>query len=354
MDRRTLFKGAVATAVGLPLASLAWPAQASAADEFVGGYDVAVCEQTTNAVYLHTVDDEDWSVANRKWLWSPPSAVVGGYNTWTDLSDARFRLTTQYGWVALVTASYGKVGIVNAFDDDALLWSARPYGNPHAAERIPDVGVIVVASADPDTSFGGPGNHPTAGFLTVYAPQPGKSDDPSSLTKIDEFTFAGAHGLWYDGTYLWALGSDWLVRYAWEGSSLDFKLKDSGVRFPVVNGHSLDPDFSDSGHLLMTDGSSVRRVDKSAPNGTAPALWTPSAAGVKSYSRVHSGESFLVQARYVSNPEEFTGLTDAYGQWNRYVRFYTSDGVQAIDRTLGYYTSDAHIYKARVSSVDFS
>jgi hypothetical protein len=260
--------------------------------------------------------------------------------------------------VALVTASYGKAGVVNAFDDDALLWSARPYGNPHAIERIPDVGVVVVASADPDTGFGGPGNHPE-GFLTIYAPQPGQSDDPSTLTKIDEFTFNGAHGLWYDGTYLWALGTDWLVRYSWTGSSLDFQLHDSGVRFPVTNGHGLDPDFSNSGYLLMTDGGDTRRASKTAADGSAPPEWRPapgqtSYAGVKSLSRVHSGESFWVQARYVSDPGEFKGLDDSHGQWNRYVRFFTSAGTQGPDKDLSYYTSDGHIYKARVSSVDFS
>ncbi|WP_158835417.1 DUF6528 family protein [Streptomyces sp. NRRL S-350] len=357
MNRRSLLKGAAAAAFGAPLASLAMPTDAQAVG---GAYDVAVCEQAKNQILIHPAGT-DWTPQNRKWSWTPPTAVVNGFNTWTNLSDVRFRDTTAHGWVALVAASYGKVGMVDIGDGDALLWSARPYGNPHAIERIPGVGAVVVASSEADTGFGGPGNHPPVttteggksvtrqGFLTIYAPQAGQSDNPASLTKVDEFEFNGAHGLWYDGTYLWVLGTDLLVRYACTGSALNFRLADSGVRIPVSNGHSLDTDYRDPGYLLFTEGSAVKRLDKS---GTVPQLWTPTGAGVKSYSRTASGESFWLQAINVTDPVHFPDPDKGY--WNTYVQFFNPSGGTYFTRPLTGYGYDAKFYKARLSSVAFS
>jgi hypothetical protein len=129
-------------------------------------YHVAVCEQHSNRILIDPVN-KAWSPEQRVWGWSPPVAIdERGNNTWVDLTDIKFRDTSAFGWVALVTAAQGKVGIVNMPNDDpagALLWSARPYGNPHAIERIPNIGAIVTASTmgtyRPDISY--------PGFLTV-------------------------------------------------------------------------------------------------------------------------------------------------------------------------------------------
>ncbi|MER8043135.1 hypothetical protein [Streptomyces sp. NPDC094032] len=351
-----MLKGAAAAVVGAPLASLALPTSAQAVG---GSYDVAVCEQAANQILIHPANT-DWTPASRKWAWTPPTVVVNEYKPWTNLSEVRFRETPTQGWVALVAASYGKVGAVNIGDGDTLLWSARPYGNPHAIERIPGVGAVVVASSQQDTGFGGPGNHPAVttteggkqvtrqGFLTVYAPKYGQADDIASLSKVDEFEFNGAHGLWYDGTYLWVLGTELLVRYACTGTGVNFRLADSGVRIPVSNGHGLDPDYSDPGHLLFTEGGRVKRLDKS---GTTPQLWTPTGVGVKSYSRAASGESFWLQAINVTDPVHHPDPNEGY--WNTYVQFFDSAGSASFTRSLTGYGYEAKFYKARVSSVAF-
>ncbi|MEC4016603.1 DUF6528 family protein [Streptomyces sp. H27-D2] len=317
MDRRTLLKVAAA-AVGAPLTSLAMPAGAQAA----GAYHVAVCEQLKNQILIHPAG-VDWTPANRVWSWTPPATVE---NTWALLSDIKFRNTSAFGWVALVTASGGKVGIVNMGDGDQLLWSARPYGNPHAIERIPDISAIVTASADP-------------GFLSVYGPT--DSDDPSTLTKVQEIQYQGAHGLWYDGSYLWALGTWTIAKYRVTGDHLATRLeKVWGYVFPTAfNGHSLDADYSDPAYLLITGGGSVQRLHKASG---ALTLMKPTAVGVKSFSRIASGESFWQQA--ISGAEH----------WNSYIQFFDSAGNEGVRRPLTGYGYTGKFYKSRLSSVAFS
>jgi hypothetical protein len=318
---------------GVSLVPLAAPSRAQAADTF----HVAVCEQFSNRVLIHPAG-ADWTPANRIWAWSPPSAVVDGVNTWTDLSDIKFRDTTAFGWVALVTASKGKVGIVNFGDDDALLWSARPYGNPHAVERIPGIGAIVVASAEKSSRIDYPG------FLTVYAPT--DVNDPGTLTRVQEITFQGAHGLWYDGTYLWALGTWTLAKYRVEGQGLSTRLREAMVLTfgEAFNGHSMDADYSDPRYLLITGGGSVNRVEKDT--GEVFPM-TPTDWGVKSFSRVASGVSFWQQAIEVTDKP-------AEGWWNTYIQFFSSDGDATYRRGLVCYGYDGHFYKARVSSAAYS
>ncbi|BFV55055.1 hypothetical protein KCMC57_up01590 [Kitasatospora sp. CMC57] len=124
MHRRSLFKGMAATATGGALASLALPA-ASASASTIGSYDVAVCEQAKSQILIHPAAGP-WTAANCRWSWTAPTDTVRGFNTWQNLSDVKFRDTTAHGWVALTTASYGRVGIVDIGDTDALLWSATP------------------------------------------------------------------------------------------------------------------------------------------------------------------------------------------------------------------------------------
>jgi hypothetical protein len=322
-----LLKGLGAAAVGAPAVSLAGAGSAQAAET----YHVALCEQAKNQILIHA-RDKAWTPANEIWRWTPPVAIdENGKNTWTLLSDIKFRDTSAFGWVALVTASYGKVGIVNIGDDDALLWSARPYGNPHAIERIPNVGAIVTASSEASSRVDWPG------FLTVYAPT--QVDDPSTLTRVQEISFQGAHGLWYDGSYLWALGTWTLAKYVITGDHLDTRLVEVWKHtFPErYNGHSLDTDYSDPRYLLMSGGGVVQRVNKATG---AISSWTPSEGGVKSYSRVASGSSFWQRAT-----EEW---------WSHRIQFFDSSGAFVENKELSGYGYAARFYKARVSSAAFS
>uniref|UniRef100_A0AAU2UVV7 Uncharacterized protein n=1 Tax=Streptomyces sp. NBC_00003 TaxID=2903608 RepID=A0AAU2UVV7_9ACTN len=328
MNRRTLLKSAAAVAVGAPLASLATATSAQA----TGTYHVAVCEQLRNQILIHPVGPVDWSPASRLWRWQAPATT-----DWNLLSDIKFRETTAFGWVALVTASGGRVGIVNMGDGDGLLWSAAPNGNPHSIERIPDIGVIVTASSQELSK----GEYP--GHLTIYAPT--NSDDPSTLAQVDTIDYEGAHGLWYDGSHLWALGTWTLTKYQVTGSHRDARLvKVWGHTWPdpkhPFNGHSLDTDHSDPNYLLITGGGSVQRVNKSTGALTP---MRPSDQGVKSFARIASGESFWQQA---------SGSGDDW--WNSEIQFFDSVGNKSFTRSLEGYGYTGRFYRARLSSVNFS
>ncbi|MEV7730365.1 DUF6528 family protein [Streptomyces sp. NPDC087917] len=328
MNRRTLLKSVAAAAVGAPLASLATASSAHA----LGNYHVAVCEQRMNQILIHPANTR-WSPENRVWSWTPPATVE---NSWRLLSDIKFRDTTAFGWVALVTASGGKVGMVNIGDGDELLWQARPYGNPHSIERIPNIGAVVTASSEQRASDP-KGSYP--GFLTVYGPT--NSDDPSTLASVQTIDYEGAHGLWFDGAHLWALGTWTITKYQVTGSHRDTRLvKVWGYTFPkAFNGHSLDTDHSDSAYLLLTGGGSVHRLNKSTGALTAT---NPTGVGVKSFSRVASGESFWMQA----------GL----GWTNDYIEFFDNAGNTnpTMRQALEGYGYSAQFYKARLSNVAFS
>ncbi|MFD0151117.1 hypothetical protein ACWGQ4_02490 [Streptomyces sp. NPDC055721] len=327
MHRRTLLRGIGAAAVGVPAASLAGASSAQAAET----YHVALCEKGKNQILIHA-RNEAWTPSNEIWRWAPPVAIdEKGANTWTNLSDIKFRNTSAFGWIALVTASYGKVGIVNMGDDDALLWSARPYGNPHAIEHIPHLGVTVTASSIASSRIKYPG------FLTVYAPT--RVDDLSTLTRVQEISFQGAHGLWYDGSYIWALGAWTLAKYKITGDHLNARLvADQVYQFPErFDGHSLDTDYSDPRYLLISGTGVVKRVNKATG---AISSCTPSGGGVKSFSRVASGSSFWQQA------------TEDW--WSHRIQFFDNSGAFVENKELSGYGYAAEFYKARVSSTDFS
>ncbi|MFG2867473.1 hypothetical protein [Streptomyces sp. NPDC048338] len=323
MNRRTLLKSAAAIGVGAPLAALAGATPAHAA----GNYDVLVTEQVKNKIMLFRANNL-WRPENLGWSWAAPAQ-----SAWERLNDARFRETDRFGWVCLVAAGGGKVGIVNFGDDDALLWSASPGGNPHAVEYIRSHGVVVAASSQKSSEVD------YDGFLTVYAPT--DADAPATLAQVQQITFTGAHGLWWDGSYLYALGSWTLAKYRVTGSlrSARLELVQKHVWNEVFHGHSLDMDFTDTDNLLLNGAGALWTVDKRNLALTA----VRPAAGVKSFSRAADGESFWVQARDVTHPGE-------EGWWNEYVQFFDAAGAPTYRRGLDYYGYEGRFYRARIAS----
>lgn len=318
MTRRTLLKSAVlagATPAALWLGQDG--AQASAT------YDVAVCEQYHNQIQIHS-SSTAWSTP--KWVWSP------GGGGWSNLSDVKFRNTAAFGEVALVAASGGNVGIVDKAASGtqgtgSLLWAATPGSNPHAIERIPNIGVIVTASS--------------GGYLHVYGPT--AISDPSTLALVQTIDYAGAHGLWWDDVHsrLWAIGQNRATSYAVSGTYRSTRLV-SGVDVAIGShlGHSLDASYSNSSILLASHSSAVIAINK-----TTHAVTTVHAnSSVKSFSQDVSGESFWVQA---------TGSTyhgDTRDWVNPSVQFFDTSGAKSFTRGLSY---GAEFYKARLHSVNF-
>jgi hypothetical protein len=319
LSRRTLLKSAV-VAGAAPTA--AWLGSATARASAT--YDVAVCEQYHNQIQIYS-SSTAWTTP--KWVWSP------GGGGWSNLSDVKFRNTAAFGEVALVAASGGNVGIIDKAASGtqgtgSLLWSASPGSNPHAIERIPNIGAIVTASS--------------GGYLHVYGPT--AISDPSTLALVQTIDYAGAHGVWWDdvNSRLWAIGQDRATSFAVTGTYRNTRLG-GGVDVSIGSGnlgHSLDASYSDSSILLASHSSAVIAINK-----TTHAVSTVHANGaVKSFSQDVSGESFWVQA---------TGLTyhgDTRDWVNPEVQFFDTSGAKSFTRGLSY---GAEFYKARLHSVNF-
>lgn len=174
-------------------------------------------------------------------------------DVWADLDDVKIRKTADLGYVALVAASGGKVGMVNikagqeSTDLSDVVWEATPGDNPHSLERIPYLGAFVAASSKP-------------GKLTLYVPTDASDvNDLDKIKKSHEYPLTKAHGvLWHSGK-LWATGEDYLYKFDVVGKGKDIKLVLDGkkISLPKVsgrasNGHDLSASYKDPDVLLVT------------------------------------------------------------------------------------------------------
>jgi hypothetical protein len=272
MKRRNFLR---AVAIGTPLAAAGAVGIGVAAAD-TANFKVMVTEQVSNKVFVFD-KNKDFTNANAYKSWSP------GTGGWSNLSDCRIRDTAQFGAIGLAAASGGKVGIWNITDEkeqelNDVLWSATAGGNPHALERIPEVGAFVAASSD--------------GFLTVYGPT--KVSDPSTLAEVQTVSLAGAHGVVWDpnNKLLWACGNKVVQAYTVTGTYRNVRLKASSKKVTLSGlGHDLQPDFSNSGRLLVSDSYGVYSIDKGAL--TKSTLHTTTR--IKAYVKMSTGEYFYVR-----------------------------------------------------------
>ena len=341
MDRRTALKAAVAGAVAAP--AVTGRSRAVAASPTAEGttatppisasasYSVAICEQNLNQIQVYPAAAAVWDDTTIQWRFAPGSA-----NGWDLLDEVKFRASSAFGTLALVTASGGRAAIVQVSTGN-VLWSATPGGNPHAIERIPDIDAIVVASS--------------GGEVTLYGPT--NSDDPSTLAQVQQLSYPDAHGLWYDdlNSLLWVVGGTRITGYTVSGSGRSTRLAASVIRDlgPALGSglHSLDASYANSGALLITDGTRILTFDKGSFN-LVP-MPTPSGfsdtSNVKSYSRDVSGESFWVKVDPTySHPH--TGYT-----WvSPTVQFFDASGNPTVAMGPAYNSSIGapEIYKARL------
>ncbi|GAA4217417.1 DUF6528 family protein [Actinocatenispora rupis] len=277
MERRTLLRGLAVGAVAAPAATLLGTAAARAA----GSYYVATAEQVSNRILVF---DKSKAFSNANVHWS----FAAGGGSWSNLSDVKFRETSAQGWIALMTASGGRVGIVNVTGKKHtgtgdLSWTAAPGGNPHAIERIPTNGSVVVASS--------------AGHLTVYAPS--SVSRLGSLAKVQTVGLPGAHGVLWDPTtkLLWAIGKGVVKGYTVHGSHRSTRLAYSGKHVNLGSdnlGHDLQPDYSNRNRMLCTATHGTYEI--STAGGKVSVRKASSETRVKALCRHSSGETVSVRA----------------------------------------------------------
>lgn len=315
MHRRTILRGLAAGAVAGPAGALFAESPAHAA----GSYYVATAEQVKNKVLVFD-KNKAFTDANIHWSFSP------GGGGWANLSDVKVRNTAAQSWIALVVASGGKAGIVDIGGEkhtelNDLKWSASPGGNPHAIERVPGNGSVVVASS--------------SGHLTLYAPT--RVDNLGTLAKVQTVALPGAHGVLWDPTFklLWAVGDGVIRGYAVEGSNRGTRLKWYGAKAGLGSGnlgHDLQPDYGNSNRMWVTATHGVYRFD--TDGGIFRTTRASSETRVKSYVRHSSGEAVSIRA----------DNTGARTWGSPTIRLSASP-----DRTRG----GAEFYKARIWTPDY-
>ncbi|MFK4083514.1 DUF6528 family protein [Kribbella sp. NPDC020789] len=314
MQRRTFLQGLAAAAVAAPAATLLGQQEAAAATS----YYVATTEQTKNKVLVFD-KNKAFTDANVHWSFTP------GGGAWANLSDVKIRSTEAQGWIALVAASGGKAGIVDIGSEkhtegNDLKWSATPGGNPHAIERVPGNGSVVVASSD--------------GKLTLYAPT--SVANLGSLKQVQTVDYPGAHGVLWDPTYqlLWVVGKNRFSHYAVMGSGRNTRLK-YAAHFSLGSGnlgHDLQPDYTNKSKMLITATKGVYEL--LTDGGTFRSRKISSETSVKSYVKHSSGEVVSIRGDG-TQPRDWA---------NKTVRFS-----QSPDRSR----SGAQFYKARIWTTAF-
>ncbi|MDJ1645282.1 hypothetical protein [Streptomyces pakalii] len=304
-------------------------------------------------------DDPDFpDVWRRKAHWSfrpggPDATPETPYPGWANISDVKFRNTASLGAIALVCASAGEgtwgragahAGILDVNDvnrhptHEQLIWDVDVGGNPHAIERIPDNGSVVVASSQDVVGVDG------GGFLSLYAPR--VLADPSTLGRVATIPFEKAHGVLWDpaNKWLWAIGKNELRTYAVEGSLVRTRLRlvtsqplyEADRPEPDV-GHDLMADYLHQHNLLMTATHGAYVFGAHPGSGGARWARLSGEKKLKSLTR-HAGGEFIWVHGEPQSP------TDLWPHTNPYVYFGKSLDTSPVKR--GWDT--ARIYKARL------
>lgn len=298
-------------------------------------YHLAVVDQNTKTVRVFPRDAATWNKDAIYWSFTAdPDVGWFEHDDWADLDDVKIRKTADLGYVALVAASGGKVGMVNIIaghesaDLDDVVWEATPGDNPHSLERIPHLGAFVASSSDP-------------GKLTLYVPT--DASDVNNLSKIKkshEYKLDMAHGvLWHSGK-LWATGKDYLYKFDVVGKGKDIKLVLDGEGIPLKkisghkkNGHDLSASYKDPNVLLVTHtGGAFAYNIKTGVFETLMAV-----TKIKSLVQHSSGEYAWVR-----------GEKNELGQ---YVSFSDEKDPKTVTDRRGW--GDAEFYKAKIFDPDY-
>lgn len=300
-------------------------------------YYIAGVDQTPNAIHVFP-RNKPWTPSNIYWSFTAGKRSRG----WRNLSDVKLRKTASHDWIALVCASGGNAGIVDVSnqklktDLSDLLWTGSPGSNPHAIERIPHLGAVVVASSTP-------------GKLTLYYPgNPKDINDFKNLKKSDvTYDAPGAHGILWDPNdaqdspergILWVSLDKYLRKYKITGRGETMRLvqEDSAIPFPGKGGlgHDLQPDYTNKNVLLATDSYGAYAYD----NPTGKWVTLREEMAIKSFVRHKSGEYLWV-------------TKEGKGGWvSPWVSFGVQAGEKASERKGG---TGMGFYKARIHETAF-
>ncbi|MER5639494.1 DUF6528 family protein [Kitasatospora sp. NPDC002227] len=165
------------------------------------------------------------------WSWAGPED-----DSWWAVSEAKYRRWRGREWV--LSCATGGLAVLVSFPEGRVRWAARPGGNPHSIELLPD-GRVVVASAAP-------------GFLRLY----------SSAAQYVQYDLAGAHGVHWDGPreLLWAVSDSALTAFR-AGEGLE---PVRSVPLPTPGGHDLAAVAAHPDRLWVTTNRHVYQYSVSS------------------------------------------------------------------------------------------
>ncbi|WP_157596649.1 DUF6528 family protein [Streptacidiphilus rugosus] len=289
---------------------------------------VLAADQASERVLLLDVTDPAWQHATRgvhdlraaraaSWSWSPLDreelAGLEPKRTWTNVSEAKYRLWNGTHWV-LACASGGLAAMVS-YPAGWVWWAGRTGANAHSVEVLPNGNVAVVAS--------------TQDFVRIYT-----ASQSALSAHYTQFDLAGAHGLQWDQTrrLLWAVGDTRLVALTIGGSASHPQMKlERSVALPSHGGHDLNAVASAPNLLWVTTNTHVHQYSI-AGNAFVPytgqaGIDTP---GVKSIGDDPVSGQVLTVAPDSENPCQWCTST---------LTFHLPDGTRRIAKTS--------LYKAR-------
>ncbi|KAA2266099.1 hypothetical protein F0L68_02985 [Solihabitans fulvus] len=242
------------------------------ADAATGCREVAVTDQANGgSIRVFDPASRTWDASTQKWSWKPSAA--NGFSAaetaaWSNPSDAKLR-RDRHGDYVMVTSASGGLAALVAFPSGKRLWAARPGGNTHSVELLPDGNVATASS--------------TGRYVRLYAASQG-----ANASYFAEYTLDQAHGVYWDPTrnVLWALGYSKLVRLTVGGTATKPTLTEAGSwALPDNDGHDLNPKLGSPDRLWITTAHKVFEFSKSQNRAVAETA----DANVKSQTTMPNG-----------------------------------------------------------------
>jgi len=195
-----------------------------------------VTEQASNTVRIY-----DQPTRQMLWQWNPETDGLSGERAgWFRLPDEAKPVYNKS--CLLITSSNGGCAIVR-IKDKKILFLAKPGGNPHSAEVLPDNNVVCASSE---------------GWLTLWKCDTLRQYAADHVQKIE---FKGVHNAVWDRrrNCLWCAGDEEMRCYLYKDGSL---VLDKSFALPSRLGHDLMPVFGED-RLLLTTWSQVLYFDPS-------------------------------------------------------------------------------------------